>query len=142
MKIDSQEIKRVLKFASIGVLNTGIDIAIFAALVYALSWPSLPAQCVSYFLAFLNSYWWNRRWTFGMRERGSAKELIKFGLVNALSFLCATGVLLAAEKGLGLSPIVAKLVSVAASLAVNYAGSKLWVFRQEPVREPELGRDH
>lgn len=136
MKIDSLEIKRVSKFAAIGLLNTGIDIAIFALLVYALSWPSLPAQCVSYFLAFLNSYWWNRRWTFGMKERGSARELLKFGVVNALSFLCATGVLLAAEKGLDLSPIAAKLVSVAASLAVNYVGSKLWVFRQA-----ELGRE-
>ncbi|MEK0316891.1 GtrA family protein [Cohnella sp. 56] len=135
MKIDSLEVKRVSKFAAIGVLNTGIDIAIFALLVYALSWPSLLAQCVSYFLAFLNSYWWNRRWTFGMRERGSARELLKFGAVNAASFLCATGVLLAAEQGVGLTPIAAKLVSVAASLAVNYAGSKLWVFRQA-----ELGR--
>lgn len=137
MKIDSLEIKRVSKFAAIGVLNTGIDIAIFAALVYALRWPSLPAQCVSYFLAFLNSYWWNRRWTFGMRERGSARELLKFAAVNALSFLCATGALVAAEQAAGLAPIAAKLVSVAASLAVNYAGSKLWVFRQR-----ELGREN
>ncbi|MCC3374621.1 GtrA family protein [Cohnella sp. REN36] len=130
-----QEWRRLFKFALVGGMNTGIDVALFAALVYGLGLSSTPSQFISYFVAFLNSYWWNKRWTFQTGGKRDARELIRFGIVNLLSFLFATGVLLAFERGIGFSPIIAKLLSVFASLAVNYTGSKLWVFRKESVRQ-------
>jgi putative flippase GtrA len=125
------------KFAFVGVMNTGVDFAIFAALVYGLRSPTVWAQTVSYLCAFLNSYVWNRSWTFRSSGRIDARELVRFGAVNAMSFLLTTAALLAMQKGWGWNPLAAKAASVAVSLAVNYTGSRLWVFRGETASAQE-----
>ncbi|THF82586.1 GtrA family protein [Cohnella fermenti] len=130
------KINQLAKFATVGVMNTAVDLVVFSALVYGLGAASALAQTISYLCGFLNSYVWNRSWTFRTGKRASAGELLRFGIVNAVSFGVSMAVLLGMEKGLGFSPLAAKLVSIVASLAANYAGSKLWVFR-EPQRKQE-----
>ncbi|MBB6678309.1 GtrA family protein [Cohnella lubricantis] len=110
-------------------MNTGVDFAVFAALVYGLHVAAIAAQPVSYLCGFANSYYWNRKWTFRSGKRANAMELIRFGVVNAVSFGVATIVLMAIVSGLGWSALIGKAASIFASLAVNYIGSRLWVFR-------------
>ncbi|MBN2982857.1 GtrA family protein [Cohnella algarum] len=132
----NKEWLRVAKYGLVGVANTGVDFAVFAALVYGFGVMSGVAQIVSYGCGVVNSFWLNRRWTFRVQERANAGEWVRFMIVNALSFACATGVLLGLEHGLGFAAWAAKLVSVGASLAVNYTGTKLWVFRDaQPARD-------
>jgi len=127
--VANREWLRLAKFGLVGIANTGVDFAVFVALVYGLDVMSAVAQVFSYGCGFVNSFFLNRRWTFRVKTRASAGEWIRFGIVNGVSFLCATGVLLGLEHGAGVTAWAAKLASVAASLAVNYGGSKLWVFR-------------
>jgi putative flippase GtrA len=119
------------KFALIGLLNTGVDFAVFMALVYALGVPSMWAQAVSYGCGITNSYWWNRKWTFRAEGKVNWRELLRFVVLNGLSFAAATAVLLGLQHGLGWAPATAKAASILMSLAVNYAGSRYWVFRME-----------
>lgn len=125
------------KFAFVGAMNTGVDFAIFAALVYGLRTPTVWAQTVSYLCAFLNSYVWNRSWTFRTSGRIDPRELTRFAVVNALSFLLTTAALLALQKGWNWNPLLAKAASVVVSLIVNYTGSRLWVFRRETASAQE-----
>ncbi|OXS52206.1 hypothetical protein B1A99_34815 [Cohnella sp. CIP 111063] len=118
---------KMAKYALVGGLNTGVDFAVFCALVYGLGFPSAGAQAVSYLAGTVNSYLLNRYWTFRVRNKMSAAEMVRFVLVNAASFAAATAVLLALEHA-GLEAAAAKAVSVFVSLAVNYAGYRLWVF--------------
>ncbi|GIO11124.1 putative membrane protein YngA [Cohnella xylanilytica] len=128
--MNDREWRKMAKFALVGAMNTGVDFAVFAALVYGLEAKAIAAQPVSYLCGFLNSYLWNRSWTFKSGKRASASELIRFGAVNLLSFALATAVLLGLEQGLGWNALAGKAASILASLAANYAGSRLWVFRE------------
>ncbi len=121
---------KMVKFALVGVVNTGVDFAIFVLLVYALGVPAWLAQIVSYSGGVANSFWLNRRWTFRAAGSGSHwQEALRFAAVNGASFAAATAVLLGLHQGLAWSPAAAKAVSVFFAMIVNYLGSRYWVFR-------------
>lgn len=124
-----KERNKMVKFALVGVVNTGVDFAIFMLLVYALGVPAWLAQIASYAGGVANSFWLNRRWTFRAAGSGSHwREAMRFAAVNGASFLAATAVLIGLHQGFGWSPAAAKAASIAFSMAVNYAGSRYWVF--------------
>lgn len=125
----AREWKRIIKYGIVGGMNTGVDFAVFALLVYGLGAAAIVAQPISYLCGFANSYVWNRKWTFRSDRRSGVGELVRFGIVNAVSFGVSTVVLMAIVSGLGWNALLGKAVSIVASLAVNYIGSRLWVFR-------------
>lgn len=127
----SRERMRMAKFALVGVMNTGVDFAVFVLLIYGLGSPAWLAQTLSYGCGVANSYWLNRRWTFRLSGRIRWHEPVRFAAVNGASFLSATAVLLFLHHGLAWSPWIAKIASIAASMVVNYAGSRYWVFGKE-----------
>ncbi len=120
--------KKMAKYTLVGGLNTGVDFAVFCALEYGVGMGSVWAQTISYIAGVANSYLLNRYWTFQVKDKRSMAELMRFILINVLSFAAATAVLLGLEQG-GLESALAKIVSVICSLAVNYVGYRLWVFR-------------
>ena len=121
------EMLKMAKYALVGGLNTGVDFAVFCALVYGLGMPSAGAQAIAYLTGTANSYLLNRYWTFGVRGHKSAAEMVRFVAVNVVSFAAATAALLGLEYA-GLESALAKAISVFVSLALNYAGYRLWVF--------------
>lgn len=127
--IRSTEGKRLAKFALVGGLNTGVDFAVFCLMVYAAGTASIWAQISAYSAGLVNSYLWNRQWTFGVKNKHNAGEIVRFVGVNLMSFAAATAVLLGLEQW-GIAAAAAKAVSVAVSLAVNYIGYRIWVFRR------------
>ncbi|WP_373230238.1 GtrA family protein [Cohnella sp.] len=126
--------KRMVKYALVGGLNTGVDFAVFCVLVYGAGMASIWAQVLSYGAGLINSYMWNRSWTFQVKRQHKAGEIIRFLGVNLLSFAAATAMLLGLEQW-GTGSVTAKAVSAALSLAVNYAGYRIWVFRKPAVRQ-------
>jgi putative flippase GtrA len=119
--------RRMVKYALVGGLNTSVDFAVFCMMVYGLGMGSIWAQVLSYGAGLTNSYLMNRKWTFQAAGRYRASELVRFILINMLSFGTATTVLLVLEQW-GMAAAGAKIVSVGFSLIVNYVGYRLWVF--------------
>ncbi|MFC5702925.1 GtrA family protein [Cohnella faecalis] len=128
MRLRSEESRKLVKYALVGGMNSGVDFAVFVSLVYAAGMTSLWAQVLSYTAGLLNSYFWNRRWTFGVKRKQTVGEMVRFIVVNGLSFGVATAVLLLLEHW-GFGSIFAKIVSFVFGLVVNYAGYRAWVFR-------------
>ncbi|MBW5447293.1 GtrA family protein [Cohnella sp. CFH 77786] len=133
----SKEQIRMAKFGLVGLMNTGVDFAVFVTLVYGLAFPSVWAQVISYGCGVASSYLLNRKWTFASGGRSSWSEIMRFAVVNGASFGLATGLLLGLEQA-GWTPALAKGASILISTAVNYAGSRYWVFRMES-RENRAG---
>ncbi len=123
----SERIK-MAKYALVGGLNTGVDFVVFCALIYGAGMDSIGAQTISYIAGVANSYLLNRYWTFQVKGKRGMAEIIRFLLINVFSFLAATALLLGLEHW-GTESAIAKIASVVCSLAVNYAGYRLWVFR-------------
>jgi len=116
-----------IKFAVVGILNTGVDVAIFFLLTW-LGIPYVAAQIVSYSCGAANSYLLNKVWTF--RSCGlSYAEIVRFAAVNLTSLGISVVVLTLLHDMAGLGLAAAKGGATACALAANFLGNKLWVFR-------------
>ncbi len=124
-----EEFAKIVKFGLVGLLNTLVDRGIFALLVELLGMHFVPAKCISYACGLVNSYAFNSRWTFKRDGERSVRVVVKFVLVNLIALGVNLGVI-AACKALGMqSEVLADCVAIPFSLAVNFLGNRLFVFR-------------
>jgi putative flippase GtrA len=120
---------KVARFTVVGVINTGVDIAIFSLLFYVIQMPLLVANSIAYLTAATNSFVLNKYWTFSeTRHHGRAHH--QFGVFLVLGLI-----------GLGLSnivvwwlaayvpEIVAKALSVGVLFVWNLGTSRFIVFQ-------------
>jgi putative flippase GtrA len=138
--------KQFTKFFVVGVLNTGIDFAIFNTEMWLSGIHSgrmlVVFNILSFSVAVTNSYFMNKRWTFeGKQVDGDAKEAVKLSQfvgvslvgmsINSLIIYVFTAFIPAM---FGLSPQlwvnVAKIFATGASMIWNFVGYKLWVFKK------------
>ena len=120
-------INEFIKFALVGLLNTGVDVAIFFLLTrFGIQY--VAAQIVSYSCGAANSYLLNKFWTF--RSSGlSYAEIVRFTTVNLISLGISVVVLSLLHGTAGLDLAAAKGGATVCALAANFLGNKLWVFR-------------
>jgi putative flippase GtrA len=116
-----------IKFTFVGVLNTGVDVAIFFLLTW-LGIQYVAAQIVSYSCGAANSYLLNKFWTF--RACGlSYSEIVRFVVVNLASLGISVAVLSLLHDRAGFGLAAAKGIATVCALMANFLGNKLWVFR-------------
>jgi putative flippase GtrA len=130
-----------IKFNLIGLINTAIDMVLFAVLV-KLGVYYLAAQVIAYSAGMLNSLWMNSRFTFaagpatairgggllaraGLPDAGTA---VRFALWNGIVLALSLLMLAACKEWIGLNDVQAKIVVTGLSAVINFAGSKKWVF--------------
>lgn len=84
------------KFFLVGTLNTFIDLGILNIfmLISGIAAGSLYSvfKAISFSIATINSYLWNKYWTFEKREKPTSKEFLKFLIVTFIGFIINVGV--------------------------------------------------
>jgi putative flippase GtrA len=149
---------QIAKFGIIGVSNVLVDLGVFAlaavfyrtqfgietttVIVGAITFYSL-FKSVSFIVANINSYLWNKHWTFDQGTKKQTKsEFVQFFVVSIVGFLINVIVASIAFKFVvgsktGLSDVqLAQFGTIAAAigsivgLAWNFVGYKLWVFKK------------
>lgn len=121
---------KFIKFNIVGVMNTALDLGIFALLTWIGVGEGL-AKTVSYSCGVLNSYFWNSRWTFKQEHKKSAREFLLFVLVNLFSYAVARLVLQGSLTWLHIENAnVRNLIATPASVIVNFIGNRLFVFKK------------
>jgi putative flippase GtrA len=149
MRLPSRErvvelIPRMLRFGVVGFLNTVVDLAVLNVLLFTFALPETHATLFPFFAtagfiaATLNSYLWNRSWTFRSERGRATTELPRFYGVTIVSFLVNVGLsslLVWLHPFPGLSQTLwanaAKLVAVGVSLCLNFIGYHKLVFREK-----------
>ncbi|MGO4372621.1 GtrA family protein [Paenibacillus sp. MCAF20] len=124
-----------LTFNAVGLLNTAIDIVLFALLVW-LGIHFAIAQVISYGAGMANSYILNSKFTFGGETGGTAvshkperlRKLIRFVVWNGVILAVSILLLALLTKLAGMEELYAKLIATAVTVVINFYGSKRWVF--------------
>jgi len=123
-----KELIRFIKFNIVGVANTLVDMGSFSVFVRLMGLPWALAQVMSYSLGVLNSYFMNRKFTFGMDHGFGAKEFSKFIVVNLISLGCSLLIMKILIENFAMVDMMAKFVSIGITMIINYTGNRLWTF--------------
>jgi putative flippase GtrA len=126
-------LRQGVKFLIVGALNTGVDLGIYLALTRGLTFFAgnlVFAKGISYTAGILNSFFWNRAWTFQMRDLPWAR-LAPFILTNLVGLGINSLVLQVSLHSLALPEIVSLTLATGAALAWNFLTSKFVVFRSK-----------
>lgn len=135
--------KQFVKFAFVGGLNTAVDLGVLNLLmwffnIYQGLW-IIVFNFISVSLAIINSYFFNKYWTFGVKKReGQAVEFASFVAVSLGGALINTLVVYSAttyfEPQFGLSKELwanfGKIVAIGLAWLWNFAGYKFFVFKR------------
>ena len=130
MKNKLTELVKAAKFAVVGVANTLIDYGVFALLAQVLSVNVYLSQVIGYSCGILNSYIFNRSWTFQSESGFFSPTLVRFLVLNLCMLGVSTG-LLALFLQFGLCKLAAKACTVVVTMAVGFVVNRLWVFRTQ-----------
>jgi putative flippase GtrA len=121
-----------IKFSLIGVLNTILDIGLYFLLSRYIEFlvpHPLIAKVISYSAGILNSYYWNRRWTFKSQVR-PLRSLISYFLLNLMALMLNTLVMFIGLNILGWRDLFAILLATTFSFGWSFIFSKLIVFKK------------
>jgi len=121
---------RFARFTLAGTAGFVVQIATVAVLTSLLNVNYLIATLVAVEAAILLNFVWHQRWTFRDRSGSWLPRLIQFHALNAMTSIVGS-VFLAAlfVEGIGVHPVIANIMSVAALSLVNFAGADRLVFR-------------
>ena len=114
------------KFGIVGASGYVINLAVFAAL---LSWGAHVAAAISFVVAALSNYWWNRHWTFAKQKSHIGMQGLRFLIVSVLAFLVNQLWLVLFIDWLDWRKILSQAIAIVLVTPLNFIGNKLWSFR-------------
>ena len=133
---------QIAKFVAIGALNTFLDLGILNILIVVSGvavgyWYTL-FKSFSFIIANVNSYFWNKHWTFGVSDKTNIKEFGSFLAVSVVGFglniASASLVVNVISAPQNISPErwanIGALSATVISLIWNFVGYKFFVFRR------------
>jgi len=114
---------KAIRFAAVGIANSGIDFLVFTALAWA-GIPALVANVLSWAMAVIFSYAVNSRWTFNAAKTlGKQKSFIRFALSGAVISLGSSSLaLVLLTPFVGLLP--AKFIGIAVGAVLNFFAAR------------------
>jgi putative flippase GtrA len=117
----------VVRFGVVGVSNTALGFAVFWSAHHLM--PAMGAQCLSYVVGMLWSYYWNRRWTFQSQGK-VASEASRF-FTSQIGFMLFSSALLGFFVDRKHLPTGPTWLSVMALVTVlNFLVSRFWAFKK------------
>ena len=121
------DLKKFTKFGITGLINTGVDWAVFAVLYEIIGIEARFAQVIAHAVAIVNSYIINKNWTFKNNKSYKKSEMLKFLIVQGTSLLVGY----AGMSALGgyLNPYLCKVIIAFVTIIINYFGNKIFVFK-------------
>lgn len=124
-----QELLKAGRFAIVGVANTLVDFAVFTFLAQVMGANVYLSQALGYGAGILNSYTFNRSWTFRDQGRFFSPALVRFLALSLTMLAFSTGLLYLTINLGGLPKFPAKIAVTGVTMAVNFLVSRFWVFR-------------
>jgi len=136
---------QIAKFFEIGLLNTFIDFGFLNLLMGIFGetsgWQIALFNTGSFSLAVINSYFWNKYWTFETKGGKAERQFFQFLAVSAVGWLINTGIVFLGTNFI--SPLfgssgamwvnIMKVFATVASMVWNFVGYKFWAFKSQKV---------
>lgn len=122
--------KYFIRFAIVGVINTGIDFFVFTALNSLFGIHYAICQVAGYSSGVISSFILNRVWTFSDQkaDKKLAVQFSQFVFVNIISLLGSLAAIRLFVNVFGLNVYIAKIFATLIAQVLNFTGYRFWVF--------------
>jgi len=127
----------------VGILNSAIDLGVFDCLTWvwgvASGWLPVLFKALSFSCGAVNSYFWNKFWTFGKKDtKEKAKEAVQFFLVTLGGLLIHTVVIFIGVNVIGVQlgvsdrmwASISNMAAIFTGFVWNFLGYKFIVFKK------------
>ena len=124
-------LEQAAKFLSVGILNTALDASLYFVLTRWLGFAALEtlAKAISYGVGILNSFYWNKSWTF-KSDAGTVAAFVPFVLANLAALILNAGVMHVCLNALGLHEIPSLALATGSTFLWNFTISKVLIFKR------------
>jgi putative flippase GtrA len=138
--VSHKEIKHAVKFGMVGLMGTMIDFTVLNLLIFGAGWNSplgqLYASIISTGIAVVNSFTWNRLWTFRARNGHGGWQFLQYVVVSIAGLLFNSGIFYLASQFV-YGPLLpetwaiqlAKVTAVGIVMFWNFGMNRMWTFR-------------
>lgn len=87
-KTNRKEFKRFAKFLAVGTTGFVVDFGVFNLLIRALQFLPILAQAISFTLAAINNFLWNRYWTYpDSRSKPILRQFAQFFILSVIGLV-------------------------------------------------------
>ena len=125
-------LRKMIKFAIVGVTNLIVDFTIFFSLISFDFWKKhyLGANFTAFCVAVIWSFYINKKWTFRNHDKNYSAQYIKFFAVSFIGLLLAELILYIFVDILLLAHIWGKLTAVFLIYFWNFFANHWWTFKK------------
>jgi putative flippase GtrA len=136
---NSESLRHLLRFMTVGMLGTLIDVLVFSVLRIRLGLPALMANTVSYSTGTVNNYILHRNWTFAnVPRKAFGVQFIQFAAVSLSALALNNFLLMLLEPSFttlfnasGVSEMAAKACAMSAGMCLSFLLQHTWTFRSK-----------
>lgn len=122
-------VKQAIKYGIVGLINTLITAVVIWVMMKCLGYSDIVSNVVGYAAGLLNSFVWNRQWTFHSTS-GWWSSAIRFFVAFAVCYLMQLGVLMYLNTHLTIDSYYNQLIAMAFYTVVNFIMNKFYTFKQ------------
>lgn len=119
--------RQFAKYVIVGLGTTVLNFAVYGLLLY-LDVHYIPAAVAAFLVATLNSYTFNRVWTYRAGAHTHAR-LVKFATIQLIGLTVNLVVLALLVERFSVHELLAQLVANGCVVMVTFLGNKLWTFK-------------
>lgn len=136
-----------IKFLMVGALNTLVGLGSYWLILWLLGvnlvqnnaglvWQIILATVISQILGLINSYLWNKFFTFESKKK-SVSETIKFVMVYCVAFGVDYLLKLTLRTVPALNELVIAIITTLTTMVISFVGQKFFVFKFKKVSKKE-----
>jgi len=86
-----RERNRFFRFALVGIIGAVVDFGVFNILTLGVRFEAVPSSVISFLMAVLSNFIWNRYWTYpDSRAKSVPRQISQFILVSVVGLLIRT----------------------------------------------------
>jgi putative flippase GtrA len=124
-------LEQAVKFLSVGVLNTALDASLYFVLTRWLGFAAFKilAKSISYGTGILNSFYWNKSWTF-KSDTDTMTAFVPFVVANLTALALNAGLMHLCLNALGLHEIPSLALATGITFLWNFTISKFFIFKR------------
>lgn len=127
--IRMETVKQAIKYGIVGVSNTLITMAVIWVMMKVFDCREGLSNITGYIAGLINSFIWNKQWTFNTSSLGWGKSAYRFAVVFAICYVLQYGLVMLLNKHLVIDHYYNHLIGMVFYTAINFVMNKLYTFK-------------